>query len=211
MPPSPRPRDPRRHRRPTAACSARMDALPFGIAAWRLGAGRARAEDPVIHAAGIDLHVKPGDRVAAGQPLFTLLADDGSRFARALEALEGAWEIGDGGSDRRTRSSANASRPEARHRTHLRLRIRDADRAEETDMSIDQNGDATHPGASAPRPAQGVAARPPRRRGAPADDHRARRRDRARRCPRATRTRSPTGSPRRATPARSSSTSRRST
>lgn len=73
----------------------RLDALPFGIAAWRLGAGRARAQDPVIHAAGIDLHVKPGDPIVAGQPLFTLLADDGARFERALDALEGAWEIGD--------------------------------------------------------------------------------------------------------------------
>jgi thymidine phosphorylase len=72
----------------------RLDALPFGIAAWRLGAGRARPQDPVIHAAGIDLHAKPGDPVVAGQPLFTLLADDGARFARALSAVEGAWEIG---------------------------------------------------------------------------------------------------------------------
>jgi thymidine phosphorylase len=72
----------------------RIEALPFGIAAWRLGAGRARAEDPVLHAAGIDLHVKPGDRVSAGQPLFTLLGDDDSRFERALDALEGAWEVG---------------------------------------------------------------------------------------------------------------------
>ena len=71
-----------------------MEALPFGIAAWRLGAGRARAQDPVLHAAGIDLHVKPGDEVVAGQPLFTLLGEDGSRFERALDALEGAWEIG---------------------------------------------------------------------------------------------------------------------
>ncbi|WP_336631529.1 MULTISPECIES: thymidine phosphorylase [unclassified Microbacterium] len=72
----------------------RMDALPFGIAAWRLGAGRARAQDPVIHAAGIDLHVKPGDSIAVGQPLFTLLADDEKRFERALDAVEGSWEIG---------------------------------------------------------------------------------------------------------------------
>ncbi|GAA3943206.1 thymidine phosphorylase [Microbacterium soli] len=72
----------------------RMDALSFGIAAWRLGAGRARAEDPVIHAAGIDLAVKPGDRVTAGQPLFTLSADDDARFARALAALDGAYGIG---------------------------------------------------------------------------------------------------------------------
>ncbi|MFK4836412.1 thymidine phosphorylase [Microbacterium sp. ZW T2_14] len=71
-----------------------MEALPFGIAAWRLGAGRARAEDPVLHAAGIDLHVKPGDQVAVGQPLFTLLGEDDSRFERALEAVQGAWRIG---------------------------------------------------------------------------------------------------------------------
>ncbi|MBA8816705.1 thymidine phosphorylase, partial [Microbacterium halimionae] len=72
----------------------RLDALPFGIAAWRLGAGRARAEDPVVHAAGIDLHVKPGDAVLEGSPLFTLSADDGARFERALAAVHGAWDIG---------------------------------------------------------------------------------------------------------------------
>lgn len=70
-------------------------ALPFGIAAWRLGAGRARREDPVVHAAGIELHVKPGEKVRSGQPLLTLLADDAARFDRALAALEGAWRIGD--------------------------------------------------------------------------------------------------------------------
>ena len=80
-----------------AGVLSRMEALPFGIAAWRLGAGRARAEDAVIHAAGIDLHVKPGDTVAPGQPVSTLLADDSARFDRALEALEGAWSIGDPG------------------------------------------------------------------------------------------------------------------
>ena len=72
-------------------------ALPFGIAAWRLGAGRARKQDPVQHAAGIDLHAKPGDRVAAGQPLFTLDADEPARFERALEALEGAYRVGEPG------------------------------------------------------------------------------------------------------------------
>ncbi|HEU4808339.1 MAG TPA: thymidine phosphorylase [Homoserinimonas sp.] len=72
-------------------------ALPFGIAAWRLGAGRARKQDPVQHAAGIDLHAKPGDTVTEGQPLFTLSADEPARFERALEALEGAYRIGDAG------------------------------------------------------------------------------------------------------------------
>ncbi|MGV3712060.1 thymidine phosphorylase [Pseudolysinimonas sp.] len=76
----------------------KQEALPFGIAAWRLGAGRARKEDPVQHAAGIDLHAKPGDTVTKGQPLFTLSADEPQRFARALEALDGAWAIGDPGS-----------------------------------------------------------------------------------------------------------------
>ncbi|MDN3309974.1 thymidine phosphorylase [Microbacterium oryzae] len=73
----------------------RMDAYDFGLAAWRLGAGRARAQDPVVHAAGIDLLVKPGDAVSEGQTLFTLSADDGARFERALDALDGAFEIGD--------------------------------------------------------------------------------------------------------------------
>ena len=76
----------------------KQEALPFGIAAWRLGAGRARKEDPVQHAAGIDLHVKPGDTVTKGQPLFTMGTDEPERFARALEALEGAYEVGDAGS-----------------------------------------------------------------------------------------------------------------
>src|SRR5690606_9605885 len=81
---------------PVSGVMSRMDALPFGIAAWRLGAGRARAEDPVLHAVGIDLHAKPGDAVQAGQPLFTLSGEDAARFPRALEALEGAWEIAEG-------------------------------------------------------------------------------------------------------------------
>lgn len=71
-----------------------QDALAFGIAAWRLGAGRRHPHDPVDHAAGIDLHVKPGDAVKAGEPLFTAHTSDPSRFARALEALDGGYRIG---------------------------------------------------------------------------------------------------------------------
>lgn len=78
---------------PSSGVLTRMEALPFGIGAWRLGAGRARAEDQVVFSAGIDLHAKPGDSVVAGQPLFTLCADDAARFERALEAVEGAWQI----------------------------------------------------------------------------------------------------------------------
>lgn len=76
-----------------------QQALAFGVAAWRLGAGRARKDDPVQHAVGIDLHAKPGDAVTKGQPLFTLSADEPARFARAFKALEGAYRIGDAGDE----------------------------------------------------------------------------------------------------------------
>lgn len=69
---------------------AEVDAYAVGIAAWRLGAGRARKEDPVQAGAGIELHAKPGDTVRAGQPLMTLHTDTPERFGRAREALDGA-------------------------------------------------------------------------------------------------------------------------
>ncbi|WP_153505289.1 thymidine phosphorylase [Cumulibacter manganitolerans] len=74
---------------------AGLDALSVGIAAWRLGAGRARKEDPVSATAGVTWHAGIGDDVRAGQPLLTLHADDPARFARALEALDGAVTVAD--------------------------------------------------------------------------------------------------------------------
>jgi thymidine phosphorylase len=72
----------------------RLDALAVGVAAWRLGAGRARKEDPVQAGAGVVMHAKPGDSVRAGEPLLTLHTDDADRIPRALEALSDAWTIG---------------------------------------------------------------------------------------------------------------------
>ncbi|MEX5302446.1 thymidine phosphorylase [Kocuria sabuli] len=69
---------------------AELDAYKVGVASWRLGAGRARREDPVQAGAGVLLHAKPGDTVRAGQPLLTLRTDTPERFARARDALEGA-------------------------------------------------------------------------------------------------------------------------
>jgi thymidine phosphorylase len=43
--------------------------------------------------AGVVLHAKPGDQVVAGQPLLELHADEPARFGRALEALEGGYDI----------------------------------------------------------------------------------------------------------------------
>ncbi len=64
-----------------------LDALAVGTASWRLGAGRARKEDPVQFGAGIVLHAKRGDKVTAGEPLMTLYTDTPERFERALDAL----------------------------------------------------------------------------------------------------------------------------
>jgi thymidine phosphorylase len=76
---------------------SRLDALAVGVSAWRLGAGRARKEDPVSAGAGIEMHAKPGDLVVAGAPLLTLHADDAARFTAALADLEGGVEIADEG------------------------------------------------------------------------------------------------------------------
>jgi thymidine phosphorylase len=71
----------------------RMDARAFGVAAWRLGAGRSRKEDAVSLGAGIELHVRPGAVVSKGQPLFTLFTDDDSRFETALGVVHEGTEI----------------------------------------------------------------------------------------------------------------------
>jgi thymidine phosphorylase len=74
----------------------RLDALAVGIAAWRLGAGRARKEDAVSAGAGVVMLAKPGDEVRSGQPLLELHADDAGRFERAIAALDGGIDIGAG-------------------------------------------------------------------------------------------------------------------
>jgi thymidine phosphorylase len=73
----------------------RLDALAVGTAAWRLGAGRARKEDPVSAAAGVICLAKPGDRVTKGQPLLELRADDPGKMAAALAVLDGAATVSD--------------------------------------------------------------------------------------------------------------------
>lgn len=71
----------------------RMDALKVGIAAWRLGAGRARQGEQLQLGAGIEIHAKPGDSVKAGEPIFTLHTSKSELFERAKEALDGAVEF----------------------------------------------------------------------------------------------------------------------
>jgi thymidine phosphorylase len=72
-----------------------IDAMAVGLAAWRLGAGRSRPGEAVQPGAGIKIHRRPGEPVAAGEPLFTLYTDAPERFAVAMAELDGAFGVGD--------------------------------------------------------------------------------------------------------------------
>ncbi|MEU4764677.1 thymidine phosphorylase [Actinosynnema sp. NPDC023794] len=72
-----------------------LDAYSVGVAAWRLGAGRARKEDPVQAGAGILCLAKPGDQVSKGQPLLELHTDTPDAIPAALGSLSDGYEIGD--------------------------------------------------------------------------------------------------------------------
>jgi thymidine phosphorylase len=74
---------------------ARLDARGVGVAAWRLGAGRARKQDTVSSTAGVRCLVKPGEPVEKGEAILELHTDEAERMDHAREALEGAIEISD--------------------------------------------------------------------------------------------------------------------
>jgi thymidine phosphorylase len=78
-----------------------MDAMAVGLAAWRLGAGRATQGDPVQAAAGVTWHAGIGDLVRAGEPLFALHTDTPERMERGLDALAGAVTIAEAPAERR--------------------------------------------------------------------------------------------------------------
>jgi thymidine phosphorylase len=83
---------------PADGVLTQLDAYAVGVAAWRLGAGRARKEDPVQAGAGVELHVKPGAVVRGGEKLMTLHTDTPEKFERAKEALEGGFTLAPEGS-----------------------------------------------------------------------------------------------------------------
>lgn len=72
-----------------------LDALLIGRTAVALGAGRDKKSDAVDLSAGIILHKKPGDAVAAGEPLLDLHYNDASRLPAALALATQAAVIGD--------------------------------------------------------------------------------------------------------------------
>ncbi|TRW79804.1 thymidine phosphorylase [Mycolicibacterium sp. 018/SC-01/001] len=72
-----------------------IDAMAVGLAVWRLGAGRSAPGERVQFGAGMRIHRRPGEPVAAGETLFTLYSDTPERFGPALSELDGAWRVGD--------------------------------------------------------------------------------------------------------------------
>lgn len=87
------------HRREVAATRDgyvhAVDARAVGVTAWRLGAGRARKEDSVSATAGVVCLVKPGESVAAGQPVLELRADDPARFDEVTDLAASAVVVDD--------------------------------------------------------------------------------------------------------------------
>ncbi len=81
---------------PQSGFLSEVQARTVGEAAVTLGAGRARKSDPVDHAVGFLIHHKVGDRVEAGEPLFSIHANDESRLAEAREAVLAAHQFSEG-------------------------------------------------------------------------------------------------------------------
>jgi len=72
-----------------------VDAMGVALAAFRLGAGRAKAEDKIDPAVGVSGLVKIGERVGAGSPLCVIHANDEKALAEAQRMLATAIVIGD--------------------------------------------------------------------------------------------------------------------
>jgi thymidine phosphorylase len=73
----------------------RVAALPVGLAALHLGAGRRTKDETVDHAVGIVCAKKRGDPVEAGEPLAELHARDEASADEAAATVLAAYELGD--------------------------------------------------------------------------------------------------------------------
>ena len=90
-----KPRFRREFRASRSGYFASADCTKIGWAVQRLGAGRERAGEQVEAHAGIEMHVKLGAKVGAGQPLVTLFTEDEVRFAEPEQLLAEALTLGD--------------------------------------------------------------------------------------------------------------------
>jgi thymidine phosphorylase len=80
---------------PRSGTMESIDAMAVGLAVWRLGAGRSVPGERVQSGAGLRIHRRPGEPVAAGEPLFTLYTETPERFEAAMAELDGGWRVGD--------------------------------------------------------------------------------------------------------------------
>jgi pyrimidine-nucleoside phosphorylase len=72
---------------------AAMDCKQVGWAVQRLGAGRAKPDDPVSAQAGIEMHAKLGDKIQEGQPLVTLFSEDETLLTEPEQMLRETLQI----------------------------------------------------------------------------------------------------------------------
>jgi pyrimidine-nucleoside phosphorylase len=82
-------------RAPRSGIVSRLAALPIGIAALELGAGRRTKDDAIDHAVGVVCSAKRGQHVDEGQVLADVHARDEDAAARGAEAVLAAYEISD--------------------------------------------------------------------------------------------------------------------
>jgi pyrimidine-nucleoside phosphorylase len=82
-------------RAPRTGFVGEVDAMGVALAALRLGAGRARADEQIDHAVGVSDLAKVGERVEAGSILGMIHANDEGALATAKTMLEQAIGIGE--------------------------------------------------------------------------------------------------------------------
>lgn len=72
-----------------------IDGQLLGHAVSRLGGGRQRKEDPIDPAVGLELQVRPGDRIEPGTPLVRIHAASEQDAAAAAAELPAAFRVAD--------------------------------------------------------------------------------------------------------------------
>lgn len=72
-----------------------VHARNIGETAVALGAGRSKKGDPIDHAVGIQVYVKVGERVDAGDPLFAIHAANQESLESALQSVKAAVALGE--------------------------------------------------------------------------------------------------------------------
>jgi pyrimidine-nucleoside phosphorylase len=78
---------------PASGYVAALRALPVGITALRLGAGRSRKGDTIDHAVGVVCLKKRGDAVERGEPLAEVHARSDSAADAAVREVTAAYEL----------------------------------------------------------------------------------------------------------------------